>query len=323
MRAKSTVSKGPARHFDRGRRRLIVLAAALLLAACSRDLGGGAGEPGTAGTVGTGEGGGGPGGDIGGTGEAGAGGIGGTAAGGIGGVVGTGGAGGLPMVPACASGTPTFSVCIVSNADLLPLSDTAHDSIAGAAATVEAVGTGSAPAQCQTARIFGAATGSDWWVQVRTADQVLWTIGLGGLGNAVKVKAGDSVTFNLTYGRAPANGAVPAGPLRSYGSVQLSDSAGTPLLWAGSSTFGMPWLSLIRGQPVCNLSTAQFDCPATRYEVMATVNGAFATIPPFGTAYAGGYFVAVGEYDVGFPASQTSCAFDAPPPFAAAAVKAP
>ena len=118
----------------------------------------------------------------------------GTSFGGIGGGA-TGGFASAPGLPACPTGTPTFSVCVVSDADVLPFPDTAqwHDSVVAGAATVEAVGMGAAPAQCPTARVFGAATSSDWWLQARTTGGVLWTIGLGGLGNAPLVQAGDAV----------------------------------------------------------------------------------------------------------------------------------
>src|SRR5262245_36937013 len=124
------------RHFDRARRLMIGLPAALLLIACSRNLGGG-GQPGTGGGPGTGLGGGG-----------GRGGAAGIAMGGGGGRGGAGGLGGVPNLPACPSGAPTFSVCVVNNADVLPLPNMSRDTITAAAVTVEAVGTCAAPAPC-------------------------------------------------------------------------------------------------------------------------------------------------------------------------------
>ena len=141
------------------------------------------------------------------------------------------------MLPTCPEGTPTFSsVGVVNSADVLPTARMSRDTIMAAAVTVEAVGTGAAPAQCQNARLFGAATSSDWWLQVRTADNRLWTIGLAGLGNAPFVQVGDPVKLDLDYQRTMLSG-VPISPVvpRVTGSLQLSNAAGTPLLWAGSN----------------------------------------------------------------------------------------
>jgi len=296
MHANPAVSTSRLRYFDRGQRLLIALAVALLLGACSRDLGSGHG--------------GGTGGGAGG------------AFGGIGGGA-TGGFAGDPMLPACpTTGTPTFSVCVVSDADVLPFPDTAQwqDSVMAAAATVDAVGTGVAPAQCPIARVFGAATSSDWWLQARTAGGVLWTIGLGGLGNAPLVQAGDAVRLDLDYTRTTTFiGNV--GPVSASGYVQLSNTAGTPLLWAGSTTYGQTWLSLTSGQPLCGRTDG--SCLSTRFDVAATVNGSVATVAPFSAVILAGYYLTVGEYDVPYGVHHTECAFSKPPPFAAAAVKTP
>ena len=292
--------------------------AALLFAACSRNLGDD-GQTGSGGSTRTGQGGdtgqGGVGGAAAGGGVTGSGGRGGASGGG-----GSGGTAGAPVLPVCPTGTPTFSVCTVSSADLIPLPGTSHDSVVAAAATVEAVGMGTAPAQCRNARVFGAATNSDWWLQVRTADDVLWTIGLGGLGNAPIVQVGDSVRLDLEYQRRPAIGPMP--PWAS-GSVQLSNTAGTPLLWAGSNSYSTTWLSLMMGQTLCGQRTGTFGCPTTRYDVIATINGSVATVAPFSAAYLGGYYLALGEYDIPGPNIHTECSVDGPPPFAAAVVKAP
>jgi hypothetical protein len=318
MHANPAVSRGRLRHFDRGQRLLIVLAASLLLAECSRNLGDG-GQTGSAGSPGTGQGG------AAGTGGGGTGG-GGTGGGGTGGG-GTGGLGGAAMLPACPTGTPTFSVCVVSDADVMPFPDAGiggmpwSDSVMAAAA-VEAVGMGAAPAQCRNARVFGAEIDSDWWLQVRTTNNVLWTIGLGGLGNAPVVQAGQSVRLDLEYLQT-----IPFMQNPRYeGYVQLSDTGGTPLLWAGSNRFSASWLSLTAGQPLCNYASG--PCRNTQYDVIATVNGSAATVAPFSAAYLGGYYLAVGQYYLpsgvgGGSGSHTECAFTAPPAFAAAAVKAP
>lgn len=296
-------------------RLLIMPLATLLVVACSRDLGGN-GQTGT----GTGQGG-----------HGGSGGTGGTFSGGgrggepVAGAGGTAGAGGASMLAVCPTGTPTFSVCVVSDADILPLSngsggspETARDSITAAAATVEAIGTGAAPAQCSSARVFGATTSSDWWLQVRTADTKLWTIGLAGLGNALNVQIGDHVTFDLQHVRMPQS---PFAPGSAVGSVQLSDAAGTPLLWAGADTVMASWLTLDQGQPICGSNNN--GCMTTRYEVIATVNGSVATLAPFSATYIGGYYFVAGALDQSRPALQTECAHTAAPPFPAAAVKAP
>jgi hypothetical protein len=333
MHANAAVSKSRLRHFDRGQRLLTGLAGALLLVACSGDLVGD-GQPGTAGSPGSGQGGGGTGGaaglpvgriagaagmSFGGVGGGGTGGAAGMSFGGIGGG-GTGGFGDNAMLPVCPTGTPSFSVCVVSDADLLPLTGTWRDSIIAAAATVEAVGTGTAPAQCASARVFGAATSSDWWVQVRTASGLLWTIGLGGLESAPVVQAGDAVRLDLDYARPSSFW----GPALDSGYVQLSNTTGTPLLWAGSTTSGVTWLSLAPGQPLCGNSSG--FCPITRFDVTATINGSVATVAPFSAVYLAGYYVVIGQYNLRGPmgnVGHTGCAFDGLPPFAAAAVKTP
>jgi hypothetical protein len=332
MHTKSALSTRRLRHFDRGQCLLIGLAGALLLVACSGDLASG-GQPGSAGSPGTGQGGAGAGGaagtPVGGIGGGGTGGSAGTSFGGFdgggsGGSAGTsfGGTGGGPMLPACPAGTPTFSVCVVSDADLLPLptGTTWRDSVAAAAATVEAVGMGAAPAQCAIGRVFGAATSSDWWVQVRTAGGVLWTIGLGGLGNAPLVQAGDAVTLDLDYSSVPAY--LMSGPAYFSGYVQLSNTAGTPLLWAGSTTSGVTWLSLAGGQPLCGQS---LGCPFTQYDVTATINGSIATVAPFSATHLAGYYLAVGQYEISMitAAEAHGCLLNRRPPFSAAAVKEP
>jgi hypothetical protein len=308
MQGNPAVAKSRLRHFDRGPCLPIGLAGALLLVACSRDMGGnGQGGRGTGGAAGM-------------------------SFGGIGGG-GMGGFAGAPMLPVCPTATPTFSVCVVSDADVLPFPATAtwRDSVMAAAATVEAVGVGAAPAQCANARVFGAATSSDWWVQVRTAGGVLWTIGLGGLGDAPVVHAGDAVRLDLDYWRTTT---MPGLPMPS-GHVQLSNTAGTPVLWAGLnfssgvtwlSPSGVTWLSLAVGQPLCGYESGL--CPVRRYDVIATVNGSVATVAPFSAVDLGGYYLAVGQFDLrggggGTGGGHTECAFNLPPPVAAAAVKAP
>lgn len=313
----SPLSRGRLRHLDRGPRPLIGLTGLLLLVACSRDLG--QGKAGTGGGSGTG---GGPGGGAG-TALAGTGGLG--AAGGA--IGGTGGG----SLPECAAGAPAFTVCAVSSADVLPLaygsgggggsSDMSRDSVVAADATVEAIGTGVAPAPCQTARLFGAAASSDWWLQVRTADTNLWTIGVHGLGNAPAIQIGDRVTLDVQLQRSTA-----ASPYfnpeqkRSVGFVQLADATGTPLVWAGSDSNPGTWLSLSPGRPGCANSGG---CTVTKYEVTATVNGSVAILQPYGAAHIGGYSLAIGENSSYRPAFQTECAFYSPPQFAAAALREP
>jgi hypothetical protein len=274
--------------------------------------GGIAGQGGTTGTGGV-AGLGGTGGVGGTTGTGGIAGQGGTT--GTGGIAGQGGTGGAPV---CPSGTPTFSVCVVSSADPQPFPQGATDPFITTAATVEAVGTGNAPAQCQSARVFGAARSSERWFQVRAANNVLWTIGLAGLGNAPVVRVGDQVTFALEYWAT--------WPHANQGHVQLSDSGGTPLLWAGTSTYRLTLLSLVMGQPLCDLASPIQFCYGKRYDVMATVNGSAATLAPFSATSVGGYTLAVGAYEVGSPRSVSSGCFTDTfviDPIVVAAVKTP
>jgi hypothetical protein len=339
---------------------LLGLQVLLLLIACSKDRG--QGDPGTAGSSGTAGGRGGaagtasnPGGRsgaggtaVGGTGEiggagavGGTGGTGGTALGGIGGTAaqaGTGGSesGGTGGTPHCPAGAPAFSVCAVSSADVLPLTigaagagGAAQDAVVGASATVEAIGTGAAPAQCQSARLFGSAASSDWWLQVRTADTTLWTIGVHGLGNPPDIQIGDHVALDVRIRRySPSDLSDPLADRRSKstGYIQLSSATGTPLVWAGSDADMPTWLTLARGQPLCDYMPG--SCNLTRYAVLATINGSSMTMQPFGTAHIGDYSFAIGEDDTRSThfistGSDTACAFDGPPQFAAAALREP
>jgi hypothetical protein len=102
------------------------------------------------------------------------------------------------------------------------------------------------------------------------------------------------------------------------GHVQLADSAGTPLLWAGSATYDGTWLSFSPGDPVCSFLA---ECSSgTRNQVLAKVNGTVAIIPPFSAANVGDYYVAAGEYNVVQRSHLSDCSAG-PPPLAAAAVK--
>jgi hypothetical protein len=174
------------------------------------------------------------------------------------------------------------------------------------------------------ARVFGAPASSDRWLQVRTANDVVWTIGLAGLGTAPVVQVGQSVTLDLELVNARPGPPTIQNP--SYnGYVQLSDSDGTPLLWAGIDRYRATWLSLAMGEPLCRHG-ASLNCPITRYDVRATINGTVATVAPFSAVNLAGYTLAVGEYGVRTSVlsfQHTECNFIALPPFAAAAVKAP
>jgi endoglucanase len=164
----------------------------------------GGGTSGIAGTPSGGTGGGTGGAPVGGTGG---GGIAGAPLGGTGG----GGSAGTGGATVCPTGSPAFSVCAVSSADTLPLAvangagggpEMSRDTVVAAPATVEAIGTGTSPAQCQSARLFGAVASSDWWLQVRTADAKLWTIGVHGLGDAPGIQTGDHVTLDVQIQRS-------------------------------------------------------------------------------------------------------------------------
>jgi hypothetical protein len=297
MPGKSALPKKQPRHFGRGWSLTAALATTLMVVACSSSLDNQLG----AGSSGTGQGGGGFAGTA-------AWGTGGGGTGGAGAQSGTGGGGGIASVigvagtggastPVCASGTPTFSICVVSDADLLPLADTTQNSIPAAIATVEAVGSGTAPAQCQSARVFGASLNSDWWMQVRTTDKVLWTIGVGGLGSAPLVKTGDPVTLGLDYSSG------------SYRRVQISDSTGVPVVWSGAGSMYWTWIDFSGDAALCTVTRPPYDaCPSTRYSVFARVNGSSASLSPFSADYVGGYYVAIGEYATPvIPRAESAC----------------
>ena len=324
--------KRPARHFDRGFRSALrsSLPAVVLLAACSGGLN--PSNPGTAGTGGAGTAG------IGGTGSATAGiggttgiggtggataGIGGTggATAGIGGTGGgrgmdtggTGGSGGSVPLPACPANAPTFGICIGNDAEgSAPASLDTHTS---GAATIEAVGSAVAPVSCRYGRAIGKWGPSDWWFQARSADNRLWTIGVQGLaGSTPLVSTGDVVTLDVDWKGScigPAN-------CFSDGRLQLSDATGTPLLWAGRRSIlrafpnDQTWISFAAGDYVCG--TGGTFCDMRQSNVVATVNGSSTTLPPFGAASVGGYFVGVTYFPAGL------CG-DSAPPFDAAAAK--
>jgi hypothetical protein len=167
--------------------------------------------------------------------------------------------------------------------------------------SIEAVGTGAAPAQCENARWFAGAPGaSEWWLQARAQDGHLWTLGLHGLGAAPTLKKGDLVNLDLQYRGFQQSSFGP--PL---GTLLMSDANAAPLLWAVANASGPPqevssnvdvWLRFISPERVC-----QFDSPTTPCmgpEIMLAytvfVRGEMATLQPFGSADLGGFRVAIG-----------------------------
>jgi hypothetical protein len=333
MRTTTVVSrsvKRPARHFDRGFRSALrgSLPAVALIAACSGSLN--TSDPGSGGTGGGGDAGG-TGSECGGfsgagncvlSGQAGAGGttgiggadnVGTAGIGGIGGggaTGGTGGSGGSVPLPACTASGVTFGVCIGNDAE--GTSPTSLDTHTSGAATIEAVGV-AAPVSCR--RAIGKGGPSDWWFQARAADNRLWTIGVQGLGGSTPlVRQGDVVTLDADWKTGC------AGPANCFsdGRLQLSDAAGTPLLWAGARSilgaFPNPtWISFAAGDYVCG--SVDMYCDRRERNVSATVNGSSMTLPPDGAASIGGYLVEAPSH---FPASLCG---DSGPNFLAAAVK--
>jgi hypothetical protein len=222
----------------------------------------------------------------------------------------------------CADGTPAFGICFVNDADVLPLpqlevNDRGTRTNGPTAGTIVAVGTGTAPAQCESARVFGSRGASEWWFQAQTADR-LWTIGVRGLGTAPQVNTNDSVTLDLDW--TGATSGTEYGPPKGH--LQLSNAAATPLLWsaalAGAATHDAGWLMLEPGAAVCT-STAL--CAGSGFDVVFSVNGSTVTLPPFGAASIGGYKVASGA-QVG-PRTSSQCFDYLGEPFVAAAAKLP
>jgi len=293
----ATSAKRSARHFDRGfgSAPWSLVPAVVLLVACSSSLS----NSNSQGTAGSGN----NGGDAGGTGSecggwtgagncavaggAGTGGSGGTT--GTGGTTGIGGTGGTASLPACTANGPMFGVCFVNDAETGSLD---RDTQTSGAATIAAVGSGDAPASCHSLRGIGMSDPSDWWFQARAADNRLWTIGVRGLGDTPPVREGDvvalDVAWHLTY-------PVP-GITERNGFLQLSDAAGTPVLWAGSSTgAAIPnaptWISFRSGDYVCG--SADPLCDRRQRNVIATVNASSTTLPPYGAGSLDGYFLQV------------------------------
>jgi hypothetical protein len=198
----------------------------------------------------------------------------------------------LSGLPACAVGDSfAFGVCVVSDQDVLPLPSVSIDVgvHTSGVATVQDVGTGPAPASCQNARVFGARHASTWWIQLMTADGHLWTVGVQGLGDTPLLGKADTVSFEFTYRGSQISG---FGPPEA--NLQLSRATDGPLLWAHASNQpkGTDWLQLVTGKSVCAFS---LGCGDSVNEVTATVNGATATLAPFGTANIGGYAVGTGR----------------------------
>ena len=263
--------------------------AVALLGACSASLN--TPDPGTAGTGGGGTAG------IGGTT-----GIGGT---GGGGATGIGGTGGSVPLPACTGSGTGFGVCFVNDAEARPTTTDAHTS---GAATIEAVGSGAAPVSCPSERVIGGGAPSDWWFQARAADNRLWTIDVLGLGGSTPlVRTGDVVTLDLDW-----RASVLIQGSDSVGQLQLTDAAGTPLLWAGATNSASPadptWISFAGGDYVCG--SVEPLCDRRQRNVIASVNGSSMTLPPYGGASVGGYSVHVtnfatlcGDYQTAFKAA--------------------
>lgn len=243
---------------------------------------------------------------TGGTAGGGTAGIGGTSGGGA-----TGGTGGSAPLPACTANALTFGVCIANDAE--GTSPTSLDTHTSGAATIEAVGSVAAPGSCR--RAIGRGGPSDWWFQARAADDRLWTIGVQGLGGSTPlVSKGDVVTLDADWKTTC------AGPANCFSDarLQLSDAAGTPLLWAGRRSIvgsfpdDQTWISFKGGDYACG--SVDMYCDRRERNVIATVNGSSMTLPPYGAASIGGYFVEVTSIPAGL------CG-DSGPPFHAAAAK--
>ena len=137
--------------------------------------------------------------------------------------------------------------------------------------------------------------------------------GLG--GSTPLVSKDDLVTLDLDW-KVPC-----AGPANCWsdGLVQLSDAAGTPLLWAraqpnfsASPVVAPTWISFAAGDYVCG--SGDTFCDFKESNVIATVNGSSMTLPPYGSASLGGYLVGVTYFTAGL------CG-DSMPVFEAAAAK--
>jgi len=297
------------RHFDRGFRSALrsSVPAVALLAACSASLntsndtgsagaggatGGFRGECGAlsgAGNCARGGTGGGAGttGDGGTTGDAGTTGGGGT---GGSGATGVGGSGGTASLPACTVFGPTFSVCFANDMET-PATTTDLRLTTSGAATIEAVGSGAAPPSCVSAHGIGTRGSDPWWIQARAADNRLWTIGAAGLGAATPpVRVGDTVSLDINWHEY----SVVQASLEKQGRLQISDGTGTPLLWAGANASAETWISFTPGDYAC-ASSSTF-CDPRMKNVIATVNGTSMTLPPYGAASLGGYFLQVTQF---------------------------
>jgi hypothetical protein len=231
-----------------------------------------------AGTAGIGGDIGGSGGDIGGTGGA------------------IGGTGGTAPLPLCPAGSPMFGVCIVNDMDPVPIPQKPMYIATNGpvTATIVDVGTGTAPAACESARVIGARAPSTWWLQARTADGRLWTIGLNGLSLTPIVAKGDAVSLNMWWWPEAAGGFGPA-----FGSLEMTAADGTHLLWVGSgqpAAAGGSWFSLVPGDHlVCAPAPTAF-CDIGGHDIIATVDSHTQTLPAFGGAILGSYYVVIGQY---------------------------
>jgi len=297
--AVATSGTRPARHFDRGFRtalRASSLPAVALLVACSGSLNT-SNDPGTAGSGGSSGGFRGECGALSGAGNCARGGTGGGGPGG-------GGTGGSAPLPACTLFGPMFSVCFANDMEQ-PATTTDLRLTTSGAATIEAIGSGAAPASCVSAHGIGTRGAGPWWIQARAADNRLWTIGAAGLGTATPpVRVGDTVSLDLDWHEYSV---VPAS-WEKQGRLQISDATGTPLLWAGADAAAEPWISFTAGDYVC--ASNDTPCDTGMKNVTAIVNGTSITMPPFCAASVGGYFLQVtrfsrlcGDYHEAFEAA--------------------
>jgi hypothetical protein len=162
-------------------------------------------------------------------------------------------------------------------------------------ASITDVGVGSAPAGCESGRVFGRQAPSDWWFQAHAMDGKLWTICVHGMGSVPAIAQGDVVLLDVDYKAGVFFGFGPA-----QGNLEVRDAAGTSML-AGvsdSRARGTRTIDLVRGAPVCAFAqSTSSTCLAggTRNEVVATTNGETITLPPFAVGDVGGYRLAIGQ----------------------------
>jgi hypothetical protein len=172
-------------------------------------------------------------------------------------------------------------------------------------ATIEAAGAQTEPLTT-CSRYLGGVRTLEWFLDVRAADNRLWTIRGGGMPSPV-VSVGDTVTFDFNATVVVGD---PPSLAFSTGSLNLATSAGGSLLWgyAGAPAGQIAGFDLNAGNPVCGGGCVAASISSVL--VSSELTGDKVEIPPYGSADIDGFRVDVGAVVVTSPLP--GCSFGGP-----------